>query len=166
MPTIRQYDIASAMRRIREFQIEPPIHVEKLAESFGLRVWTFDFPNDISGSIRKDVTNGGPVGYSILVNASHPLTRKRFTVGHEIGHYLLHRDKIGDGLEDDALYRSGLSTLEEVQANRMAAEILMPYALIDEAIKGGKKTIAELAQLFVVSKEAMSIRLEVPQVAS
>ena len=72
----------------------------------------------------------------------------------------MHRDRIGDGLEDDALYRSGLSTLEEVQANRMAAEILMPYALIDEAIKNGKKTIAELAQLFVVSKEAMNLRLQ------
>jgi predicted transcriptional regulator len=139
-----------------------PVDVVAYAESLGLKVWEQILPDGISGEIRRDLKHGGGAGYSILVNAREARTRKRFTVAHEIAHFLLHRDQIGDGLSDNSLYRSGLTTLAEVQANKRAAEILMPISLIEKEIKAGVVTIAQLAHRFDVSEQAMSIRLGVP----
>jgi IrrE N-terminal-like domain len=147
---------------IQRFQQSPPVNVVGIAAAFGLKVYHDDLDSGISGKIIRDPTHGGTSGYSIVINASEASTRQRFTIAHEIGHYLLHRDKIGDGLVDDALYRSGLSTLEEVRANRLAAEILMPFDLIEQAIKKGAKNVQDLAALFRVSAQAMSVRLEIP----
>lgn len=147
---------------VMKFHDNPPVRVVDLAGSLGLGVWEVDLPKDISGKIMKDSKHGGKAGYSILINANDSLVRKRFTVAHEIGHFVLHRSQIGDGLVDDAMYRSGLSTWAEVQANKAAADILMPYDLIDKAVQSGAKSIDDLAALFVVSKQAMAIRLGLP----
>src|SRR3546814_8751462 len=80
--------------------------------------------------IRKDAERGGESGFAIYVNGSHPRVRRRFSIAHEIAHFALHRNLIGDGVTDDAMYRSNLSSAVEVQANRMAADILMPWHLI------------------------------------
>src|SRR3546814_3235070 len=71
--------------------------------------------------IRKDAERGGESGFAIYVNGSHPRVRRRFSIAHEIAHFALHRNLIGDGVTDDAMYRSNLSSAVEVQANRMAA---------------------------------------------
>ena len=142
--------------------VTAPVDVVAYAENLGLKVWEQTLRDGISGEIRRDAKHGGTAGYSILVNARDSRTRKRFTVAHEIAHYLLHRDQIGDGLSDNSLYRSGLTTLAEVQANKKAAEILMPIKLIEKEIKAGAITIPHLAQRFDVSEQAMSIRLGVP----
>lgn len=98
--------------------------------------------------------------FTISVNSSHSETRKRFTIAHEIAHYVLHRDQIGDGITDDALYRSDtLSTMTERQANQYAAEILMPWQLVknDSAFKTGMA--GSLASRFSVSTQVAEIRL-------
>jgi len=148
--------------KIHRFQQSPPVNVVGIATAFGLKVYHDDLEAGISGKIIKDPTHGGPSGYSIVINGSEAPNRQRFTIAHEIGHYLLHRDRIGDGLVDDGLYRSGLSTFEEVRANRLAAEILMPFELIEKSIKQGVKNVQDLAALFRVSGQAMSVRLEIP----
>src|SRR3546814_4419968 len=66
-------------------------------------------------------------------------------------------DLIGDGVTDDAMYRSNLSSAVEVQANRMAADILMPWHLIREATDKGIDTVERLAEYFDVSRSTMSI---------
>jgi Zn-dependent peptidase ImmA (M78 family) len=83
--------------------------------------------------------------------------RKRFTVAHELAHYLLHRHLFAAELVDDALYRSGLSTPIEAQAKAFAAELLMPWHLLMPVID---KPTSELAKIFEVSEQAMKIRLE------
>ena len=45
-------------------------------------------------------------GYRIVVNSGHNRVRRRFTAAHELGHYVYHRDLIGDGIYDDAAYRT------------------------------------------------------------
>ena len=147
---------------IRRFQKSPPVNVVGIAKAFGLKVYHDDLRQGVSGKILKDALHGGTSGYSIVINSNEAPNRQRFTIAHEIGHYLLHRHKIGDGLEDDALYRSGLSSFDEVRANRLAADILMPLDLIEEAIKDGAKSVQELSELFRVSPQAMSVRLEIP----
>ncbi len=44
----------------------------------------------------------------------------------------------------------------------MAADILMPWGLINKAVEGGDNTVEALAYRFKVSNSAMSIRLGVP----
>lgn len=120
-------------------------------------------PPTVSGKIFRDPINGGPSGFSIGVNAVEGNERKRFTIAHEIAHFLLHRAKLEHGdLTDDTMYRSGLSTEEEAQANNFAAQILMPYPLIQALINSGVKDVDALAERFQVSKAAMRIRLGIP----
>lgn len=154
--------IPDARNIITKHQRCPPIQVVPIAEELGINVYTVkEWPNDLSGKLQKDSNSDS--GFSIYVNANHPDVRKRFTIAHEIAHFILHRDLIeGDELIDDALYRSGLSNAVEAAANSTAADILMPWHLINEAINSGINSVEELAAKFNVSNSSMSIRLGVP----
>jgi IrrE N-terminal-like domain len=151
-----------AMSNIAPFQQTAPVDVLGVARAFGLNVWEQALEKGISGKLIRDPQNGGQSGYSIVVNAIEPLTRKRFTVAHEIAHFILHRNQIGDQLTDDTFYRSGLTTAQEVEANKMAADILMPYELIDQLQRSGVAGVDALAKAFQVSRYAMMIRLGIP----
>lgn len=145
---------------VREFQRTWPVQVVALAHALKLRVLeNKEWPDDISGQIAKSPDGQG---YTITVNGKHGVTRKRFTVAHEIAHYILHQELIGDGVVDDALFRSRLGGRIEVQANELAADILMPWGLINRAMDLGINSMEALADAFKVSKSAMAIRLGVP----
>jgi Zn-dependent peptidase ImmA (M78 family) len=77
-------------------------------------------PLDVAGKIVR-VDAGSPSGYSIYINSSDPPRRQRFTLAHEIDHFVRHRDLLGDGLIDDGMYRSKLGAEYERRANRLAA---------------------------------------------
>ncbi|MFD0388681.1 ImmA/IrrE family metallo-endopeptidase [Tistrella bauzanensis] len=148
---------------VRVFQTEAPVPVVALARRLGLKVYDEETNAAISGRLVRDTARGGPSGYAVYVNGAHHRNRKRFTLAHEIAHFLLHRHLLEAGIvEDDALYRSHLSNAIESEANRMAAEILMPWHLIDQAIDQGITAPADLASLFQVSETAMRIRLGLP----
>jgi hypothetical protein len=150
-----------AINTIRRLQTNLPINIVGIAKYLGLEVWEdANLPDKISGKLFRDVKNGGIGGYSIAVRAQDPLVRKRFTVAHELAHYILHRTLFNDVLIDDALYRSELSSRVEAQANRLAAELLMPLHLISPFSHLPTKDLASMAQ---VSEEAMNIRLQRPQ---
>ncbi len=137
---------------------EPPYSVSKLAKLFGIeKLYSGDLPYNISGCIKKI---GKEDQYEIVLNSGESYNRRRFTAAHELAHFLLHKDDIGDGIKDDALYRSKLSTIQEVEANKLAADILMPLDKIYE-ILGKDKRLAELSSIFEVSNLAMCIRLGV-----
>ncbi|MEM6603185.1 MAG: ImmA/IrrE family metallo-endopeptidase [Pseudomonadota bacterium] len=134
-----------------------PVDVYGLIREMGLRIFEATYEDDdISGQIIRDEENNS---YIIYVNAGHSHTRKRFTAAHELGHYVLHRDQIGDGITDDALYRSRLSNPTEWEANRFAADILMPRDKVDYYASINGNNISILANIFQVSEQAMAIRL-------
>ena len=146
--------------RIVEAQKTIPVDIIALCKNLGIRVFEVkSWTNKMSGMIRRDADTGS---YSIYVNSSHPDTRCRFTIAHELAHWILHRDLIGDGILDDGLYRSGLPTHVEVEANRFAADILMPKRRIHDEWQKPDSDLASMAVLFDVSKAAMAIRLGVP----
>ncbi|NKM14171.1 ImmA/IrrE family metallo-endopeptidase [Rhizobium laguerreae] len=136
---------------------EPPIDVVGLANLLGIKVYDAPWPESVSGKIQKDERKGGSSGFAIFVRESDPETRKRFTIAHEIAHYVLHEHLIGDGVFDDAMYRSGLASNVERQANNLAADILMPWSYLTPMING--KTAKDLAETFNVSEQAMQVRL-------
>lgn len=143
---------------IAKHQEVAPVPVVPIALDLGLKVYRVSsWPNSISGMLRRTSADR----CAIFVNANHPETRRRFTIAHEIAHYVLHLHLIqGDGIVEDALLRAaGLSSAVEAQANAFAADILMPWKLINDQQSRGVNTIEELAQIFNVSLDAMSIRL-------
>jgi Zn-dependent peptidase ImmA (M78 family) len=148
---------------ISKYQSQAPVDVVAIANDLGINVWAKSFPDSISGKIFRDPMNGGISGFSIVVNESHSFVRQRFTVAHEIAHFVLHRRKLESGdLIDDAMYRSGLSSKEETAANRLAADILMPLPLIRKLIDAGIRDPQMLAAKLQVSVRAMNIRLGLP----
>ena len=154
---------AGAMETVRQYQAGPPVETIPIAHALGLEVYRVDnWPNNVSGMIERDADEGGESGFAIYVNSGHPLVRRRFTIAHEIAHFMLHKEQIGDGVRDDALYRSGLSNRMEAEANRFAADILMPWHLLTQEIGRDHDTIPKLADIFHVSNSAMSIRIGVP----
>ncbi|MBV8829911.1 MAG: ImmA/IrrE family metallo-endopeptidase [Acidobacteriaceae bacterium] len=147
-----------ALAFIRRLQKSVPVNIEAIAAVLGLTVWESSrLPEGIAGKLKRDIENGGPSQFSIIVRAQDPLVRKRFTVAHELAHYLLHRHLFTDELVDDALYRSTLKTSVEAEANSFAADLLMPRHLLEQY---PGKSIQELAFLFKVSEQAMGIRLD------
>ena len=141
-----------------------PVKVIPIANALGMKVYyTEGWENEISGLIKRESEEEGRKNsYGIYVNESHSYVRRRFTIAHEIAHFILHRDRIGNKLYEDYMLRGGLSNKEEVEANYFAADILMPWHLITRAMDEGITTIEDLSSAFEVSKSAMSIRLGVP----
>ena len=149
-------------RLIQNNQQDVPVKASGLAKVLGVSVVASTLPAGISGEIRPVPGRNGE--FFIKVNRHDSPRRQRFTVAHELGHFLLHRDQIRDGIRDDVLYRSNLSDRREAEANRIAADLLMPEPLMREWIEQARilqveDTVAYLAERFDVSESAMKIRL-------
>ncbi|MCV3737714.1 ImmA/IrrE family metallo-endopeptidase [Rhizobium sp. TRM96647] len=146
-------------RAIQSYQKDIPVRIGDLAKSFGIDVKLSTLDVGISGMIHPD--NGR---YKIVINKHEPEYRRRFTLAHELSHFILHRDLIGLGIKDNVLYRSQLSDALEAEANRLASDILMPIDKVKE-VKGEllvsklADAVSLLAHRFKVSEEAMRIRL-------
>lgn len=108
-------------------------------------------------------------GYRIIVNSNQSAQRKNFTAAHELAHYLLHRDLLHEQGHLDRLFdlKSGwqqgstLSPRHEVEANKLAAQILMPRRKIIDEMVWRKYNILEMARELGVSQAALEIRLKV-----
>jgi hypothetical protein len=144
---------------IEKYQAELPIKLGKISSDFGLIVKRATLPANISGEIKE-------VGGNILirVNRHDAETRQRYTLAHEIAHFLLHKHLLQTGITDDVLYRSNQSDEVEAEANRLAADILMPVNMVQYLVKyyeslKGELLYETLADCFNVSITAIKIRL-------
>lgn len=118
----------------------------------------------ISGQIRR-IESGS---YEITTTKQEHYFRQRFTMAHELGHFVLHRDIIGDGIDDDQMYRSTeagnfyntrIKQIHEAQANSFAATVLMPEQLVRNAVDELGVNVGSLIRRFQVSPSAMRWRL-------
>lgn len=129
-------------------------------------VFVQDFiDSKLSGLIEKNDNR-----WAIFVDAKDPLVRQRFTIAHELGHYFSYQagklskqplDANGE-LEDKA-YLGRPDTTDgsdpiEVEANAIAAELLMPKNIIDSLVEQGNTT-DEMADKLGVSASALGFRL-------
>jgi len=147
---------------IEPFLQEIPVKVAGIARALGIEVKAATLKPRISGQIGPSETSDS--GYRIRVNRHEAMARQRFTIAHEIAHFLLHRDQIGDGLEDTIRYRSTSSDTREAEAKRLAADLIMPRFSVrrrlSELGKGATPEVAsQLAEEYHVSEAAMNIRL-------
>jgi Zn-dependent peptidase ImmA (M78 family) len=140
-----------------------PVNVAAVAERLGLGIYEKNLASGISGALVRDQSYQTGSGFVIFVDDSESYVRQRFTAAHEIGHFVLHRDKIGDGIEDNYLLRStNFSNRMEVEANKFAADLLMPFDLVDQLIRTGSADVSSMAKALEVSEIAMGIRLGLP----
>lgn len=146
--------------------LKPPVDLDKLASS--LAIFSEEaFPVNIDGICLN--LNDPSKRPEILINKNLRGRRRRFTLAHEIGHVIIpwHMGTIIDDIEvgsEDALddYFQ-----KESEANRFAAELLMPRqwckSICDRSdhLRGSMHTILELAD---VSYQAAAVRtIEVGQ---
>lgn len=144
---------------ISRYQKTPPVDLEAVARELAIPVEYCNLGINIAGKITRDWQASPKSGFTIQINSMQHQNRQRFTLAHELAHYVLHRDLIESGVIDDTMYRSGMSSYLETQANRMAADIIMPIELVRERRQAIPSTEA-LASEFGVSKAAMNIRLD------
>ncbi len=150
--------------------IGPPVPVERIARRLAqLRFSPLD--DELAGMVY--VKDGTPI---IGVNSLHHPNRQRFTIGHECGHFILHKsqitkevhvDKVFPMLRRDSVSSAGVDDME-MEANLFAAELLMPRSYLVDALEtlGSKDldiedevTVNALARRFRVSPSAMRFRL-------
>ena len=148
---------------IEKYTSECPVKLGQIAKELGVAIKVSSLHTGISGQIKKEGDN-----YVIRVNRHETRERQRFTIAHELAHFLLHRNVIDtspEGIEDNVLYRSGIPERIEYEANRLAADIVMPMKQVKCALRDDFEdvvtdtTIEILAARFQVSKAAMEIRL-------
>tara|TARA_R100000655_G_scaffold35870_2_gene69715 strand:+ start:88 stop:846 length:759 start_codon:yes stop_codon:yes gene_type:complete len=144
----------AAWQIIKREQQEAPVRVGVICEQLGINLVEKLGPDSLCGSIVKDGDD-----YTITVNSMHHPNRQRFTIAHELAHYLQHRHLIGDGVVDDALYRSNLSSKIEREANTIAARILMPDHLLEYIGAQEEDDMEAVALRFGVSRQALALRL-------
>jgi len=156
---------------------EPPIDVLHIAEEHeGLDVQQHADPRVAAGISPKDAPRplSGvllPADRRIWVNAveaARSEARARFTIAHELGHWRLHASGTGKHARFCRPEDIGAATAElrstrrlEREANRFAAELLMPAALVRERAEAARLSVPHLALSFGVSAAAMQVRLEV-----
>ena len=105
----------------------PIADVSELIASQGIWASGVGLPNEMSGMFVRHAS----IGFAILVNASHPRGRKRFSYAHEYAHALLDRNhNITVSTTDNS------PELVERRANSFAAAFLMPSHGVHDALRG------------------------------
>ncbi len=150
---------AKAKEVLRKQHImRPPVVPREIAESYGLRVEVVDLPSDL-----KRVA--GFIDFSenqILVNSADHYNRQTFTIAHELGHFLLHKELFAEHPERYmVLLRLPLEAQTdplEKEANAFAADLLVPLDMLNLYRKYA--TEEDLANLFAVSSEVIRYRMK------
>lgn len=135
-----------------------PVKPDAIAQRLGIEVHPLRQNSEMSGlaEIRPD-------GRKIIAyNPNERQYRTRFTIAHELAHHLL-----GHTAQYDRCFRDYSDASHqyenrwiETEANRFAAELLMPGEALKVLIeRRGITEIRELAHIFDVSESAMYWRL-------
>lgn len=151
---------------VRMYNVEGQIRVFDIAEKiFNIGI-VANNNLDVSGSILYNKENES---FVIELNPREGRRRQRFTVGHELGHFILHNNKLRElgSLDRD----SDIADIEmERKADKFAGKLLMPDASVFFFVKtrfdikrnqliDDKNIIERIADEFNVSVPAVIIRL-------
>lgn len=152
-----------------------PVDLAKLAAALGVQLHKAEVEDNVSGVLLVEGDER-----HVFVNKAHSSNRQRFSIAHELGHFVLHH-KHGDRLHIDTHYglyqRAGTAgsdayrqpgsrttPQQEREANQFASALLMPAELVVAAAEDkdlwDEVDVAALASLFHVSEQAMAIRLQ------
>jgi Zn-dependent peptidase ImmA (M78 family) len=134
--------------------------LNSIARRIGLRIREVE-ADGFDGSLVRALD--GPKGIIAINSAIREFARKRFTIGHEIGHYLIpHHSTLKNvcRTEDIERWHSNVARAER-EANQFSAELLLPRKLVGPRL--GLKhpslhTIGNVASSFSTSLTASVYR--------
>ncbi|HEY6557845.1 MAG TPA: XRE family transcriptional regulator [Polyangiaceae bacterium] len=159
-PQLAGEDAARAIRAMLGLGDEPALGLEARFEAeAGLRIFFLD---RLPGTVSAFLIWSDEVGACVAVNSAHPPEKRRWSLAHEMGHFL--RDREAGDVLDDA---TPLKHPSEIFPETFTKEFLLPATGVQkrfaERCRAGKFTPIDLyglAQTFEVSFEAMTRRLE------
>ncbi|GBE16454.1 hypothetical protein BMS3Abin15_00271 [bacterium BMS3Abin15] len=169
MPMVERAKILARKILQKHPSLKGVVPIEKIAQDHGIEIRYLSLSKQVSGAMKRKSKSGNPI---IIVNKEDTDERRRFTIAHELGHFLLHSlssqhiDKQGIYFRD--VDSSAGENIMEIQANQFAAELLMPINSLkkdffenSKLIEGDDPTklIKKLAEKYKVSKQSMSIRI-------
>jgi len=160
-----------------------PVPVEAIVEdAFGLQIRLTDDMHlapglepesgrDVSGLL---LTGLGEIWVN-RAEAEQWQGRARFTVGHELGHFVLHRDRLGRTIfcrtvetpgdrtalaeADGQVEGIAAERASELEADAFAAALLMPRHLLEPAHRACRGDVETLMAEFGTSEKAMRYRI-------
>lgn len=135
----------------------PPVDLPLIINLEGLEYQEVDyFPDDVDALII-------PMGTRVVaaVNQNQSQNRRRFSLAHELCHYLLHRDRsvleevmtIDTPLDRDEVHSKDVF---EAEADIFAGELLVPLLFLKTFYRPGITT-KDIASAFQVSEQAAAI---------
>ena len=146
----------------KKYSLTPGFDVKKLIKDLSIQYEERIFSEGLSGLLMSDINKT-----IICIHQSHAENRKRFSAGHELGHFFLHKDSSITLDKNVTVYlrdedSSKGTYIKEIEANYFAATLLMPENEITKSIDleiDLEQNIEILAPVFKVSPESMAIRL-------
>jgi len=136
----------------------PPTDLLSLAADLSIIV-EYESMAGHAGKIERKLGGKEPQ-YVITINSDDSVNRQKFTLAHEIAHFIKHRKQLdAGGIVDNAMYRSLLPEQMEWEANRYAAQLLMPLSAMKQLWFEGLRDDSSFAERLGVSEHAASIRL-------
>ena len=135
------------------------IDPEAISEAEGYEVAYATF----NGAISNEVAGfSEPQNGRIVVNRALNSNRKVFTIAHELGHHVLHKDYLNDEGAYQVFPRlnaySGTKPPEEQEADAFAAELLVPLEMLRKYADFASPS--ELAAMFMVSRDVILNRMK------
>lgn len=122
------------------------IHIDDLEDIDGAMVGSTENANSFTAVVNRNITNVG---------------RRRFTLAHEVGHFILHREKQRSFKCTREMFGDFDSDGLEAEANQFAAQLLLPPNKVREysSRPWNLETLQEIADKFQVSLQAAGLRM-------
>lgn len=144
------------------------IDIIKVALALGLKVYQVkQVDENFNAKISLSDDNES---FEILVNGNHSINRQRFSIAHEIAHFVLHKPKLEEKKELYRLCRceNDLDINMEKEADILAEELLIPQEILEEKFLSDLEKdklvsiskIREISNYFKVSIIVATIRLK------
>jgi hypothetical protein len=149
-----------ASELVAALKLTAPIDPQDVARRLGLGVELCDASGFEGALVCSKETRAGTI---LVKNSIRESSRRRFTIAHEIGHYVLpHHGSKGSlcGTKDLESWDRSLPD-EESEANDFASELLIPRSLVGPTLLGRKPTfhlIREICRVFDTSLTASGFR--------
>jgi site-specific DNA-methyltransferase (adenine-specific) len=136
--------------------VAPPVRLEPILQRLNIELSAREgMHEDAVIHPMTDPRLGKPSAWMVYYNPRKPETRRRFTIAHEIGHSVLD----DEWLASAARGSTDRQRQRERLMNEFAAELLMPSALVHDAVRQVGLDADRLRQIFNVSPVAMRNRL-------
>jgi len=163
---LRNVDDIIKVAKEKGFYVDDKLNIESVINNIseenkkeheaGILIVRKDLPPSVSGKLYFQNNC-----WVMEINKNQNLKRQKFTLAHELGHFVLHKNKDTEFCDTTFFRKNEELDSLEYNANEFAAQILMPEERIKYYIQQQNiKSIKSLADIFDVSSSAMRYRVE------